>query len=286
MNRTQRITSEWLRQAGLAGDELLLEALLRRGFLAFRDAQGVWLGTGSHPADLEVLMHVDGLEVVKHASHKDRMARVKSKSPDVPMMGVAVAIVGLPENHLEGHSLMTGWGIPGFIGSAQWNSYRKMAWGAKLPTCPMTELGRSEVRDALDVGVALLVKVLPLARVATRVCCDGHGEKPAWISMCSDWSALWGKAVFDVLAEAAPNSMWKWNSDLHIAPQGEYSDMDVLGMLNDIQRFSRRLLNQSTIDKIGRARGKTLEAFGEFPPHAERFAQEARHQLREEFTYR
>lgn len=54
-------------------------------------------------------------------------------------------------------------------------------------------------------------------------------------------------------------------------------------MLNDIQHIARRLLHQRTIDKIGRARVRTLEAFGESPPIAERFAQEARHQLADEF---
>ena len=55
-------------------------------------------------------------------------------------------------------------------------------------------------------------------------------------------------------------------------------------MLNDIQHFARRLLNQDVIDKIGRARVKTLEVFGETVPTTERFAQEAQTQLAEEFT--
>lgn len=247
MNRTQRITSDWLLQSGLVGDELLLEGLLRRGFLAYRDDQGVWLGTGSHAADLDVLRLVDGLEVERLSGHKDRMARVKLQSAGVPAMGIAVAIVGLPENHFGRHSLWTGWGISGFLGSGGWNSFRKMAWGAKLPTCPTMEIGQTEINNALDLGVALLVKALPLARVATRVCCDGHGEKPAWISFYSDWNALWGKAVFDVLGDATPNSKWIWEteggSNLRVAPHGGFGDVEMIGMLNDIQHFARRMLN-------------------------------------------
>ena len=141
--------------------------------------------------------------------------------------------------------------------------------------------------NALDLGVALLVKVLPLARVATNAwSCDGHGRGPATIRFRFDWDAPWGKAVFGVLAEATPKNTWKWNRDLHVAPQGEYCDTAVLGMLNDIQHFARRLLNQSTIDKIGRARARTLEVFGDSPPITERFVQEARSQLAEEFTWR
>ncbi len=55
-------------------------------------------------------------------------------------------------------------------------------------------------------------------------------------------------------------------------------------MLNDIQHFAHRLLNQSTIDKIGLARFRTLEVFGDSSPITERFVQEARHQLAEEFA--
>lgn len=69
-----------------------------------------------------------------------------------------------------------------------------------------------------------------------------------------------------------------------ITPLGGFGDAQVLGMLNDIQNFARQLLNQSTIDKIGRARVKTLEVFGESPPSVELFSEEARRQLAEEFT--
>ena len=72
--------------------------------------------------------------------------------------------------------------------------------------------------------------------------------------------------------------------DLHIAPQRGYGDAEMLGMLNDIQHFARGLLHQSTIDKIGRARGRTLETFGNSSPIAERFAKEARYQLTEELA--
>ena len=54
-------------------------------------------------------------------------------------------------------------------------------------------------------------------------------------------------------------------------------------MLNDIQTFARRLLQQGTIDKIGKARKRTLIALGESPPDAKRFTQEAQGQLAEEF---
>jgi hypothetical protein len=285
MNRTQRITTDWLLQSGLVGDELLLEGLLRRGFLAYRDEVGVWLGTGSHPEDLDVLQVVRGLKVEPVSGHKDRMARLKLHSTRVRAMDVAIRIVAIPQN-------------PGFMSEANtslrrwgdgWAGYRSMVWGTKLPTCPTWYIKRGLNNrlgyDALDLGVALLVKAFPLARVSTsHYSCDGHGRGPAQIFFGYEWEPLWGKAVFDVLVDATPNSTWKWNGGLDVTPNGGFGDAEVLGMLNDIQHFSRRLLHQSTIDKIGRARARTLEAFGESPPSVERFAEEARRQLAEEFA--
>ncbi len=286
MNRTQRVTSDWLLQSGLVGDELLLEGLLRRGFLAYRDEVGVWLGTGSHPVDMDVLQLVRGLTVEPVSGHKDRLARLRLRSTRVRSMDVTLRIVAL----LEGYSSFTTGGIPDFLGSNAWRSYRTMAWGAKLPIGPVIKRGNDcqLVRSgALDVGVALLVKVLPLARAATSFSCDGHGERPATISFCFEWDPFWAKAVFDAMGVATPDSTWTWNGGVEIAPNGgsqNFSDSKVLGILNDIQHFARQLMHQNTIEKIGRARVSTLEAFGESPPSAELFAQEARRQLAEEFA--
>jgi hypothetical protein len=69
-----------------------------------------------------------------------------------------------------------------------------------------------------------------------------------------------------------------------ITPHDGFGDAEVMGMLNDIQHFARRLLSQGTIDKIGCARIRTLEALGDHPPTGENFAQEARRQLAAEFS--
>ena len=146
---------------------------------------------------------------------------------------------------------------------------------------------RHSVNDAIDLCVALLVKVFPLARVATSYCCDGHGIEPAQISFQSDWDFLWGKAVFKTLFDAKLNSKWGWTSsgNLQIEPQGEYDDVAVLNMLNDIQNFARLLLNRQTINKISLARVRTLDVLGNQKPTSERFGQEAHIQLSEQFYY-
>jgi hypothetical protein len=286
MNRTQHITIDWLLQSGLVGDELVLEGLLRRGFLAYRDDQGVWLGTGSHTEDLDVLNLVTGLKVEPVSGHKDRMARVNMRSTRVRAMDVAIRIVAIPENHsFMSERISSCRGRAGY----EWVGYRNMVWGSKIPTCPTGYIKRGLNNrlgyDALDLGVALLVKAFPLARIATTFpSCDGHGSSTAAISFASEWEPHWGKTVFNILGVVTPYSTWTWRSGVTIAPHGEFSDAEVLGMLNDIQHFARRLLEESTIDKIGRARVRTLDAFGESPPSIECFAEEARRQLALEFA--
>jgi hypothetical protein len=301
LNRTQKLTLRWLHRSGLAGDDLLMEALYRRGFLAYRDEQGVWLGTGSHEADLEVLRRINGISVEPVSGDKQRMARVRLIENEAAPMAVAEAIVSLPENK----GRMTSAGIaPDFYGPfyATWDSYRGMLWGAKRPTCPMTEndRGATRIHNALDLGIALFVKVLPLARVGTSLSCDGHGKQPAYILFTFDWDAAWSNAVFDALRVARPNTVWfVKDRDLYIVPscaadefakgfsleETDFNDAQVLGMLDDIQRVSRRLLDQDTIDRISRARARTLATFRTSPPDVYRFAAEARRQLEVEFGF-
>lgn len=301
LNRTQVLTLRWLHRSGLAGDDLLMEALYRRGFLAYRDAQGVWLGTGSHEADLEALRLIDGIAVEPVSGDKQRMASIRLIGGATEPMAIAEAIVSLPENK----GRMTSAGIaPDFHGrfDATWNSYRNMVWGAKRPTCLMTEKDRGATRiyNALDLGIALFVKALPLARVGTSLSCDGHGKRPAYIMFEFEWDAAWSNAVFDTLRVAHPNTAWfVKDRDLYIVPscaadefakdfrleEADFTDAQVLGMLDDIQRISRRLLDPDTIDRIGHARARTLATFGTSPPDAYRFAAETRRQLEAEFEF-
>ncbi len=168
----------------------------------------------------------------------------------------------------------------------EWGDYRTMVWGSKVATCPTRLLHMRPLGYiALDVGVALLVKALPLARVATHAwSCDGHGSRPATIQFRFFWDTLWGNAIFNALKADTHSSNWKWTGGLHIAPKSEFGDDEMLAMLNDIQHFARRLLHLGTIDKIGQARQRTLTALGESPPDAKCFAQEAQSQLAEEFN--
>ncbi len=284
-NIIQTLVHEWLLHSGLDGDELLLESLLRRGFLAYRDGEGVWLGTGSHQADIDVLRLIEGLEIKEVSGHTDRMAAIRLR-PFATDSIVSSTIMCLPE-HDRG---FTEYGPGGWThySDQSWERYRHMVWGAKRPVCPASILDGNPVYDALDTGVALLVRTLPLARVATALSCDGHGNGPAYVEFFYPWDRPWGEAVFHTLELATPHSQWRWigRSDeegkLVILPKDGYGDEALLGMLDDIQRFSRKLLDQRVIDRIGRARSRMLARFEGQSPAIDCFAEEARRQLAKE----
>ena len=91
-------------------------------------------------------------------------------------------------------SSFTAVGIGGWIPNG-WEQYCAMVWGAKLAVCPLAGGGHG----ALDTGVALLVKTLPLARVATASSCDGHALGPAVIDFFYPWDAQWCRAIFETM---------------------------------------------------------------------------------------
>jgi hypothetical protein len=270
-----------LTSSSLSGDALLCEALLRRGFLAFQDLDGVWLGVGSHPDDLIVLDMVVGINVTRvSGGQSERLALIAFAAPEVDQLRVVEGIMSIPQN----------WGFMGdpaykktFKGYS-WSSYRNTVWGTKLSVCPSTHLPEHHELgyDALDVGIALLVKAWPLARVSTAFCgsCDGHGKSQPYIKFATQWDEAWARAVFVAIGLETPSSRWFEKGDYYIKTMdGGLDDAAVLAMLEDIQRFARRLMHAETIEKIGTARAATLSVFGAKEPYIVTFAAEAAKQL-------
>ncbi len=269
-----------LASSDLSGDALLCEALLRRGFLTFHDQDGVWLGSGSHPDDLIVLEMVLGIRVTRVSGRAERIAQIAFAVIEIEQLRVVECILSIPQN----------WGYMGgpayqktFKGCT-WLSYRNTVWGTKLSVCPSTYLRENHALgyDALDAGIALLVKAWPLARVSTAFCgsCDGHGRSEPHIQFATPWDEAWASAVFAAIGLETPGSRWFENGSYYLKTiDGRFDDASVLAMMEDIQRFARRLMDAKTIENIGRARAATLNVFGAKEPNIVTFASEATKQL-------
>jgi len=265
--------------SGISGEELLLETLLLRGFLVFKDSDGIWLGKGSHFDDVLLLRWIRGIVLETIESSSTRMASIKFSCNKLDELKVIESILSIPQNH----GFMGGPAYPLTYKGHSWPSYRNTVWGTKLSVCPSTYLGDFRLGyDALDVGIALLVKAWPLARVSTAFCasCDGHGSGPSYIGFASKWDEVWARQVFFSLAMPMSGSRWfEGNSKEIKTANGSYDDDSVLALMDDIQRFARRLMQTDVIEKIGSARLATLNKFGEKAPSIYDFSVEAGKQL-------
>jgi hypothetical protein len=248
--------------------------------LAYRDEAGVWLGTGSHPDDLIVLKWVHGLSICPEIRDAARLASIRFNTSNRSVQLSSVAgILSIPQNT----TFMSELAYPYQLRVGTWAQYSASVWGTKLSVCPSTYLrGRWLGYDALDAGIALLVKAWPLARVSTAFgSCDGHGRSAPSVGLGTNWDRRWAKAVFESLAVPTPHSVWfePGHSNRIRSINNQYDDASLLGLMDDIQRFARRLLDMNVIEKIGCARAMTLEKFGLQEPNIDDFAVEAERQL-------
>jgi hypothetical protein len=261
----------------LTNDDLLYEALLRRGFLVFRDAEGVWLGTGSHTDDLIILERLYCLTVTRVSNSEDRLAHIAFRCRRHEQLKAVDQILSIPQNYgMMGDRA----NLPYYKGQT-WLSYRNTVWGTKLSVCPSTHLGDQPLGyDALDTGITLLVKAWPLARVSTGLwSCDGHGQHYCHLGFLTEWDNVWAKSVFTAMAMKTPGSRW-FGPDHDVETiDGKNDDQAILALMDDIQCFARKLMLSSNIDKIGRARIATLDVFGNKAPKIEDFAAVAKEQL-------
>ena len=254
---------------------LVVEALLMRGFLAFRDPEGVWLARGSHPADLAVLgevVHVDEVQ-----GHGLRMARIGFAEGGGEAAAAAIGAIPWQQRYK---------GPPRSYLSRGFGTYRRMAWGAKVAVVPIDGSG------GLDIGVALLVKVLPLARVRTQVSCDGHGYGPASIQFPSWWDALWCRAVFELVAPPIAGLEFRWSDpvvqrtlahpDLRVASEDDtYDEAWKLALLHGLQSLARFLFDPDLAAALGAARAEVLARLPDRQrdPELVEFDEVARHVL-------
>lgn len=225
------------------GDELVHEALLWRGFLVTRGDGCSHLAPGFHRADLEILSRI--LVAEPHPQGPRLWA------PAGNARRCAAQIISIPEHR------------HGFIAlrvHRSWARYKAMRWGHRVSVGP-----ERSVHGGLDIGVALLVKALPLARVMTVSSCDGHGcaGTPAYVIFASRWDAAWFRAVFCAIGATFEGCDWSSDHEgLRIWPADHGGTAE---MLDGIHAFALRLLDRELVDRIGTARARLLDALGDEP---------------------
>jgi hypothetical protein len=265
-------------------DELVKEALLTRGFLATLDHRGLILAEGSHENDARVLEDIEQLAImpigatsfsVSVSVRDPERARTAAPNPQLKFFehtipkpnhssttgdayAIAKRIVGIADNRG-----MTTVGVGTFTRDT-WGSYRRMRYGARIAV-------RGKSSGSLDLGIALLVKALPLARVGTHMSCDGHGRVPARIWFWTRWDAFWFEAILGRFPPE-PGARWSIIDEgshpvLSIAPDGDIAnDQALAAMLGSIRSFARAFLDTERTKLLGARRQSVLNKFGEREP--------------------
>ena len=151
---------------------------------------------------------------------------------------------------------------------ADWHLFKRYKFGHKVDT------------RHIDQGVALLVKVLPLAGVRTFMSCDGHGRKWPRVWFSGKYNRLWWEALVQTrLATFAPDLLWEYQSWLEdkdneggalvIRPRGvrHLNAAALKSVFHDIQNLSRALLEKNLGEQIREDKLRAIAAMGD-PPEA------------------
>lgn len=269
----QGIALNYLESLCLQDRELIEQAALFRGFLVLPKSGSrgiICLAKGSHPKDIEAL-NFCGLDI-QSTNRWNTLISWRNKPNEL-----ARRIIYLGE-----HRGMSTVGPSRWKRTITWGDYCKMVWGAKLPVTGDLDLCVARhyknpcrlrhIDNALDLGVSLLVKTLPLIRVCTRMCCDGHGTNPFKIYFQYEWDHVWFACVYQRLLAmqvfTPRRSSWNVSEDcLSIEPSSKsFNEESWLQVFLEIQEFSRLLMSQTLINAVGKARQRTLQHFGSHQP--------------------
>jgi len=257
-----RRRSAELAARGTCPTERLIDALLRRGFLVGRDPDlGPFLARGSHPVDRLVLADILPLPAQPWPGARSPLG--------VPPAGqiddVVERVLSLPE-HRSGFTAIGMTGPPRTNRYESWRDYRSRAFGTKLAVTGDRQYG------ALDIGVALLVKALPLVGISTSYSCDGHGTGPARIGLFTAWDAIWAKLLLERLSD--PSDSAERTSEWTLDGQTLQIDGRTDRVLDDIQCLARRLLDPALHRPLRAVRQRALAVQG--PPSAAEWANRLR----------
>ena len=270
VTRLRDLTIQHLRTLNLEGNELVHEALQRRGYPVLREDGGLWMPRGPHQTDLVHLSeHLDVLPVIGDTQFQ---ARLELGTRDA--WAVALGVLSVPSwiRRIDRFDP-----FPRAKPRAVWSRYTRCHHGHPAI------VGRSGRRGGLDLGIALLVKVFPLVSVSSDRSCSGHGGR-ASIEFTTEFDLVWCRAVLSRLAITMPATTVRWNEEwenVYFEPAGgstsadlfepvEYTDEALLAMLNDLLHLGRRLLDADLSRAIREAGGscccRVLKCASSVPP--------------------
>jgi hypothetical protein len=270
---------QWLgtRASFLTPRELLGEALRLRGFHA-RVESGRLRVILDHPSDRSVLQ-----------PFLDLGADGRVLCPFPPFLPLEFRDDDPGANGLDQNDPwhMSAWSVVAIdreeraLGGTTEESWRQFRSRARCRPPPVA----TDV-DCLDVGVALLVRVLSLLDCKTIHSCDGHHRdsgrevvRDAQLEFASPWDAILAASLVTMAGGGSPRE-WQWSyRSLRVPHAGGHDTRGLVRMLADVQRVAHALVDHPRWGVLRRARVSALGEYGRIEPHPEEFRAGLRRRL-------
>ncbi len=108
--------------------------------------------------------------------------------------------------------------------------------------------------------------------MATWSSCDGHGDGPAWLRTRTAYDLAWLRAVLSNLAPPPACRLEVGPQDLKLSfvPEG-LVDEQLIGLLDDLQRLARWVLEPGVSCAVLETRRVVLEKLGDVKPELAEF---------------
>ena len=178
-----------------------MEVLLWRGFLVERRGDVLFLAS-HYPRDDLMMLHQYGILGEHRSLLKE--APLNEPFPILSNSGFLNVRTWVSEESL--FKLFATAVRPGMSGpfdyggwvNKSWGSFRRLQYGLKIPV------------RALDPGIALLVKTMPLLGLHTVMSCDGHMLKPPVIHFFSGYHLSWASVALPQFLPANDAFAARW----------------------------------------------------------------------------